>query len=326
MAAAVVMACATGPCKSFCRVVSGASHGRVGELHDRGGGMPAYSQSTGLYGTGNTINYTYDVADDVLTEATAYTQGGYSASIVNTFYAPDIRSQSVMTPSSGGGSATTYTYHYDPDNELTQITSLSGTQQLQFYICYDADGRRETLDTNPCQTTCASSTGVCSAYGYDADSRLIGQAFKAGGNSLGSLSYKHDLDDNLIAEYRTLAAINMPSGVPSIGYSVTNQVSNWNGAIPSTDAASNLQSDPTNGAAFTWDERGMLSTVNGGPAGTFWLEYDAKGRVRHAPLYTLHRWLGKYIVALIKLSKIAFSFQYRTLNVGLSSGRVLRRS
>ncbi len=52
-------------------------------------------------------------------------------------------------------------------------------------------------------------------------------------------------------------------------YSSTNQITSWNGSAATADSASNLTSDPTTGATFTWDARNQLSSVTGGPASSF---------------------------------------------------------
>ena len=74
----------------------------------------------------------------------------------------------------------------------------------------------------------------------------------------------------------------LPGSVPSITYSATDQITKWNNVSASTDAASNLTSDPSNGAALSWDSRNEMSAVQGGPATTFTVNYDARGRRENA--------------------------------------------
>jgi hypothetical protein len=58
------------------------------------------------------------------------------------------------------------------------------------------------------------------------------------------------------SESGSLAALNLPHSEGPNTYSPTNQIVTWNnGHAAGTDAASNIITDPTNGAMLTWDSR-----------------------------------------------------------------------
>jgi YD repeat-containing protein len=134
---------------------------------------------------------------------------------------------------------------------------------------YDNDGHRMSLTTNNSVTT---------TYGYDADSRLTSLSFTTpGNNSLGQLAYNYDNDSRVTSESGSLARLNLPQTEGPNYYYNANQIKTWNGITPPTppDSASNLTSDPTSTATFTWDSRNQLSKVTNGPATSFTASYDA---------------------------------------------------
>jgi YD repeat-containing protein len=179
---------------------------------DDGGGAGG-----GIGTAGNSINYTYDTVDNVMSEATAYTTGGYSGNVSYT-YDKDSRPTSISETQNSQTAA--YTYCYDNDSELVYVYSVvgascgSGTPIAT--LGYDNDGNRSRL------TVAASGSPVITGYGYDAASRLKSQAFSAGANNLGSLNYGYDLDSRVNSETGTLANITLPPSVSSITYTATN--------------------------------------------------------------------------------------------------------
>ncbi len=74
----------------------------------------------------------------------------------------------------------------------------------------------------------------------------------------------------------SLAALNQPPPTTANAtYTNRNQVNTWNGVTTGSGNGDNLTTDPTNGAAYAYDERNQLSTVN---TTTYSFFYDAFGR------------------------------------------------
>jgi RHS repeat-associated protein len=219
----------------------------------------------------NTISYTYDGVNNLLTELTAATnQGSQSAGITYTYDADSRVTKMQITPPGGGPFYPTSGYVYDNDSELTGAPNTT--------INYDNDGRRTSL------VVAAVSTNVTTNYGYDVASRLTSQSYVAGSNSLGNLTYGYDQDSRLISEGGSLASTTLPSSEGPNTYYNTNQIETWNGAAPKTapDNANNLTSypaaGPANGASFTWDDRNLLFEATGGAFTSFDSYYDASMR------------------------------------------------
>jgi hypothetical protein len=225
--------------------------------------------------SGNSISLAWDPLDDLMSETTTYTSGSsYSGSATYTY---DYAGRLVGLTGSQNGNSASYLYCYDPDNELKSIFSGAGVTCTSgnplTALLYDLDGNRLSL------TESTNGGSVVTNYNnYDADNRPGGQSFTGNGNSLGGLSYTWDNDDRLTLETGSLASLKMPPTTSSISYTGTNQIAAWNGVASQYDAASNLTFDPASSDSLIWDERNLMSSVSGGPAGSFTMQYDAKGR------------------------------------------------
>ncbi|MBF6570938.1 MAG: RHS repeat protein [Candidatus Binataceae bacterium] len=206
----------------------------------------------------NTIGYGYDGVDNILTEKVAV--GTNPPSTLTYNYDADSRRTSAAV--TGTSSNASYSYTYDNDSELKTVSNGTLSATLQ----YDNDGRRTSLAVGSVTTT----------YGpYDKDSQLTQLSYTAGSNSLGQINYTYDADGRLTGASNSLASLNVPATEGPNYYSSTNQVTSWNGTVATSDSASNLTTDPTTGATFAWDARNQLTSVTGGPAGSFAASYDA---------------------------------------------------
>ena len=114
-------------------------------------------------------------------------------------------------------------------------------------------------------------------YSYDAASRLIGQTFKNGTNTLGTLNYGYDGSGSRVSTEGTWARTGLPSTVASATYNAANQQTAFAGATQTFDLNGNLTSDGTN--TYTWDARNQLASMSGGSV-TASFAYDALGRRR----------------------------------------------
>ncbi len=215
--------------------------------------------------------FTYDPLDNVLSEITGYSSGAYNGEVDYTYDAAGRKTGSTIwqgIPGWGTGTQIAYNYVYNSDNELIGLSDIS----KQMSLSYDLDGNRTVLGES------LNGNYVETDYGYDADNRLTSQNFWTNSGALGNLTYGYDLDSRLITQGGSLAGINLPASVSPIQYSATNQIIKWGTIAATPDAASNLRSDPAAGASLTWDARNQLSSVSGGPAASFSLLYDGKGR------------------------------------------------
>jgi RHS repeat-associated protein len=72
--------------------------------------------------------------------------------------------------------------------------------------------------------------------------------------------------------FGSLASLNLPQSEGPNYYSNTNQITSWNGRTAAADSASNLTTDPVRRAAYAWDSRNQLSSIN---TTSFTEAYDA---------------------------------------------------
>jgi len=212
-------------------------------------------------GTGSvldTVSATYDGLNDLL--ADSYASSTLNATVTYTY--DDDQNRTTMT----AGSQAQTSYTYDNDNRLT--AEARGTQSVG--VSYDADSRRTTL-TLP--------NGVTVGYGYDADSHATGITYSStGAGTLGNLTYGYDNDGRVNSLGGSLAAVNLPSAMPTATYDAGNQLATWNGTAATTDGNGNLLSDPSiPGNTYTWNERNQLATATAGGVQSSYV-YDALGR------------------------------------------------
>ncbi len=79
-------------------------------------------------------------------------------------------------------------------------------------------------------------------------------------NNLGNLTYtgacpersRGDADSRIVGVGGSLAAVNLPPSATAT-YNARNQVLTWGWNNASANNRDDLTSDPTNGAAYTWD-------------------------------------------------------------------------
>ena len=232
-----------------------------------GGNRLTSAADTGTGSTGDTINFTYDGLDDMLSQA--YSSPSLNANVNYTYDAAS-REQTMIAANQAQTS-----FSYDNADRLTGVTR--GTQGVT--ITPDADGRRQTV-TLP--------NGVTVAYTYDANSNVSSITYKHNGTTLGDLQYSYDDDGRVISMGGSLASVNIPSAMTATyevgssnfanGTSTTaNQVATFNGVSSNEDNNGNLTLDPSNNGTYAWNERDQLASATvGGVTSTF--QYDALGR------------------------------------------------
>jgi RHS repeat-associated protein len=222
-----------------------------------GGNRLLTAQDTGTGSAGDSITRTYDGLDDLLSDQ-------YVSSILNATvsFAYDLAQK--RTSMTAANQAPT-SYGYDADNRLKSITQ--GT--LAVSIQYDADGR---------PTTISLPNNVAGTLGYDNDSRLTSINY----GSLGNLTYQYDLDGRPIDVGGTLASVVVPSPATATYQTTVHNLNarplkTWNGVSATYDLNGNLQSDPSNGGAYAWNERNQVVTATTAGNSLAFI-YDALGR------------------------------------------------
>jgi len=227
---------------------------------------------------GNTDTFTYDSLDSVLS---AMDSAGSSVS-----YTYDSNGRRLsMTPAWEAA----FNYGYDCADELIGISNngtwtppncspsnfvnFTGNISTAAQIAFNLD-----LDGNP---TATLVDGVETVMTRDTDERVLTQTFQAYPSlySYGGLTYQYDGDGHEIDKGGKLAAVNMPSAVPTTSYSTTDQVSSWNGAASTTDHASNITYDPASGLSLTWTARNQVARVTGASEA-----YDGLGRRKNSTM------------------------------------------
>jgi RHS repeat-associated protein len=225
--------------------------------------------SPGVYES--TINYTYDLADHLLTAVDS--TGGtitldyddYDAliseatSLGTLSYTYDkVGRQKTMTVAG----QSTVNYEYDDANRLKQISQGSATVKFG----YD-DGDRLISKTLP--------NGVAAEYAYDAASQLTGITYRQGTTVLGNLTYEYDTAGRRTKVGGTFARVALPQAVTTTTYNDANQLTQRSSTNLTYDANGNLTSDGVN--TYTWNARNELVSVSGtGLSASF--TYDAFGR------------------------------------------------
>ena len=228
---------------------------RLTQVTFQGGATIAYTWDAGnrvtqlVDSVNGTITSTWDDLDRLTQEVTP------SGTISYTYDAADRRA----TMTVAGQTAISYTY--DNADRLTQIAQGGTTVG----IAYDAAGRRTSL---------TSPNGVVTEYSYDAASRLVGQTFKNGGTTLGTLTYGYDASGSRISTGGTWARTGLPSAVTSATYNAANQQTVFGGISQTFDLNGNTTSDGMN--TYTWDVRNQLASLSGGVSASF--AYDGLGR------------------------------------------------
>jgi RHS repeat-associated protein len=198
---------------------------------------------------GGAITRTYDGLDRLTGETTP--QG----SVSYTFDAAGRRA----TMTVAGQTAVNYTY--DNANRLTGLTQGAASIGLT----YDNADRRTAL-------TLPNGTSTESAY--DNAGRLTGLTYKAGGTTLGTITYSYDAAGARTAIGGTWARTGQPAALGSATYNAANHQITFAGQTLTYDLNGNLTSDGTN--TYTWNARNQLVAVAGPVAATF--GYDGAGR------------------------------------------------
>jgi RHS repeat-associated protein len=155
------------------------------------------------------------------------------------------------------------TYGYDHAHRLTSIAQ--GSASVGF--TYDNADRRTVL-TLP--------NGVTVESAYDAASQLTGLTYKLGSNTLGDLTYTHDVAGNRLTTGGGWARTGLPAAMASATYDAANQISTWASTSFTYDANGNLTDDGIK--TYTWNARNQLTGLGGGVTASF--GYDAVGRRR----------------------------------------------
>ena len=236
----------------------------------------------------DTIAYTYDGVDNVLSEAETpgtynfytNTPGPTSPTLNFTYDENGRRTQ--LTSTLNGYSMPTINYGYDCADELVSMSndgsqlpscgpstnvSYTGNTSTQTAYNYDMDGGLANTIAN----------GIQTVFSLDVDERPILQTFQTVGGGcpgsppscFGTLSYGYDLDGRVTDEGGTLASINPPANETAT-YSVLDQLATWNGypvsyeTVGTSKTAENIQSDPTTNLNYTWNARTQLTTLAGG--------------------------------------------------------------
>jgi RHS repeat-associated protein len=154
----------------------------------------------------------------------------------------------------------TVNYTWDNANHLTGITQGTSAVGLSYY---DAASRRQSL-TLP--------NGIVVGYSYDLDSHVNGMTWKLNGSQIGDLEYSYDADGRVSQKTGSMEQPGLPwTGSMGNTYNADNELTGFNGTVPTYDANGNLTSDGT--YTYTWDARNHLS----GAAGASFV-YDAFGR------------------------------------------------
>jgi RHS repeat-associated protein len=262
----------------------GYNQTRTAYTYDGGNRLMSAQDGQGTSLVIDTVSATYDGLDDLLTAS-------YASSALNdtVTYTYD-NDQNRLTMTAANQAQTSY--GYDKDNHLT--SESRGTQSVG--IEYDSDGR---------YTAITLPNGVTVNYNlYDADSHPTSITYSStGGGTLGNLTYGYDNDGRVNSLGGSLAAVNMPSAMPTATYDNGNQLAAWNGTAATTDNNGNLLSDPSLNATYTWNERNQLSSASvGGVASTF--TYDAIGR---RVAQTAGSLTTKYVYDLLNVAQQQFS-------------------
>ncbi len=224
--------------------------------------------------------FTYDSLDSVRSE-TGY-QTGVNTPLYSLTYQYDTNGRRIsLLPALNGVNQPTINYGYDCADELVSMsnngTSLqscgpgnnvtNGDPSTQVDIYYESDG-------NPWWTIV---DGVLTIFTRDPDERVLEQDFSSytSGFGYGSLFYLYDADGRVIDEssYLLQTPVTLPPA-DSATYSLTDQLSAWNGNPTNPDKANNIINDPVLTLTYTWNARNQLSAISGGAAET----YDAFGR------------------------------------------------
>jgi RHS repeat-associated protein len=172
-----------------------------------------------------------------------------------------------MTVTPAGGTASEVSYGWDNANRLKGIfqgnggCNSSGNPAVGFQC--DAASRRQSL-TLP--------NGIVVGYSYDLDSHVSGMTWTLNGSQIGDLEYSYDADGRVSQKTGSMEQPGLPwTGSMGNTYNADNELTGFNGTVPTYDADGNLTSDGT--YTYTWDARNHLS----GAAGASFV-YDALGR------------------------------------------------
>ena len=200
------------------------------------------------------------------------------------------------------GAGSTVSYAYDLANNETAITYPNGQTVTR---SFDADERLQTVadwagntttfaydpDSNLASTTFPASTGEADQYAYDGDGEMSGVTMlgSQGTNTLASISYTRDQDEQVLTETSTgLAGGNhqysydarkrlTEDGSASYGYDAAGNPTTIHGTQATYDAAGELQG--VAGTTFTSDALGdrVSATTSSGATTTY--TYDQAGRL-----------------------------------------------
>ena len=105
---------------------------------------------------------------------------------------------------------TAVNYTFDNANRLTNITQGTTTIQLG----YDSSNRRTSLTL---------ANGIVVSYGYDNASELTGLTYSLNSNTLGNLTYSHDIAGRRTTIGGTYARTGLPNAQSAVGYDAANE-------------------------------------------------------------------------------------------------------
>jgi hypothetical protein len=102
------------------------------------------------------------------------------------------------------------------------------------------------------------SHGTSITYGYSTTASCASPPA-----NLGNLTYTYDNDSRIVGMGGSLAAVVLPPATTqNATYDTRNQLSTWNGVSAGVNGSDDINSDPSNGAAYTWDERNRRNQMN----------------------------------------------------------------
>lgn len=171
------------------------------------------------------IGYGYDAADDVTSKTTSglVTAGGGTGTVTNTYGYDEANRLTSWTATPAGGTATTATYDYDDDGNLTANNGVTYTYDARDQLTADSNGNN---------------------YSYAPDGDLIGQTAASGSTAATSDAYGQLITDSASsytwdAMDRVVSAANRNDGTAiALTYDgTTNQVASDSSATYSRDPA-----------------------------------------------------------------------------------------
>ena len=224
--------------------------------YDGAGNLTQYKQQVPGQSSADTVNYTYDAANELLSIADA--TGNYAYT-----YDKDSRPTKLTLPSASGVSIA---YTYTGAGKLKSIKPTGGSGLPGYTYSYDKSGKDSRQLRKIDYTTGGTADGSIT-YRYDGDDHLS-EADPSSGDS-----WFYSYDDNANLTQARLGSTTATTSRTYYGYNASNQLC-WKGPNDGTKMSQACSATPSGNTGYSRDAQGNNKGTSVGP-----IAYNASNQV-----------------------------------------------